>query len=202
MTLDDLKTEWRAEVETAGGSGDLQFDAVRRDVAEVQRVVRIRDVLIPLLLALAAFGAVLARWLSGEPVGLMSDAGIAVFVVASAVAGVALVKARRVTRTDDWTLRSRLEAEMERLERQKRLGSGVVAWFLGPMVPALVLLSLGGYHDRTGSYAPDASLWGYYAVCAAVYALTYWLCKREATRSVDPLLSRVRRLYHELAAAD
>lgn len=198
MKLDDLKTEWRAEMEAVNTSGRLTFDAVKDDVAEVRRVVRIRDLLIFFVLALGALGTVFARWLGGLPVGLLSEGGIVAFVIGSAIALFALVKARRVQRTDDWTLRSRLETEIERLERQRKLGSSVVSWFLAPMVPALLLLSLGGYHDRTGSYVPNASLWTYYMVCMAVYVLTYWVCHREATRSVDPLLSRLKGLHREL----
>lgn len=200
MKLDDLKTEWRAEMQAANTSDPLGFAGIKDDVAEVRRVVRIRDLLIFSVLALGALGTICARWLSGEPVGLLSEVGVATFAIGSAIASLALVKARRITRTDDWTLRSRLETEIERLERQRKLGSGVVSWLLAPMAPALLLLSLGGYHDRTGSYVPNASLWAYYIVCIAVFALTYWVCHREAARSVDPLLSRLRGLHHELVS--
>ena len=101
-------------------------------------------------------------------------------------------------RSDDWTLRARLESEIEQIEKQSRLGASVGFWFLAPMLPAIVLLSLGGYHDRTGSYVPDLSLWVYYVVCLAVYALTYWLCRRETSKRLEPLLARLKGLHREL----
>lgn len=198
MNLDDLKAEWRTEMEHANHLSDLRLDVIKSDVSEIHRVVRLRDLWIFFVLALGSFGTVFIHWVNGDSVGWLSQLGVLSFVVASAFVGVALVRARKVTRSDDWTLRSRLESEIEGLEKQKRLAYGVGSWFLGPMLPAIVLLTLGGHHDRTGSYAPDLSLWVYYLVCVAVYGLTYWLCRREAEKSLGPLLTKLRGLHHEL----
>jgi hypothetical protein len=32
----------------------------------------------------------------------------------------------------------------------------------------------------------------------AVYALTYWLCRRETSNRLDPLLARLKGLHREL----
>ena len=103
---------------------------------------------------LGSFGTVFAHWLNGDSVGRLSQVGILFFVVASAIVVLALLRARKSARSDDWTLRSRLEIKIEQLEKQKKLGYGVGSWFLAPMLPALVLSSLGGYHDRTGELHP------------------------------------------------
>jgi hypothetical protein len=198
MNLDDLKTEWRIEMEHANHMSDLRLDAIKGDVFEVHRVARLRDFWISCVLVLGSFGTVFIHWLNGDSVGRVSQAGILSFVLASVIVVLALLGARKSARSDDWTLRSRLESEIERLEKQKKLGYGVASWFLAPMLPALVLLSLGGHYDRTGSYTPGPTLWVYYLACAAVYGLTYWLCRRNAERSLGPLLDRLRRLHHEL----
>jgi hypothetical protein len=198
MNLDDLKAEWRIEMEHANQMSELRLDDIKSDVFEVHRVVRLRDFWMFCLLVLGSFGTVFIHWLNGDSVGRLSQIGILFFVVASAIVVFSLLRARKSARSDDWTLRSRLESEIEQLEKQKKLGYGVGSWFLAPMLPAIVLGSLGGYHDRTGSYIPGLSLWLYYLVCAAVYGLTYWLCRRDAERSLGPLLARLRRLHHEL----
>jgi hypothetical protein len=198
MNLDDLKAEWRAEMEQANQMSDLRLDAVKGAVSEIRRVVRFRDLWFFFLLVLGSFGTVLIHWVNGDPVGWLSQLGVLSFVVAGGIAVLALVRARKVTRSDDWTLRSRIESEIEQLEKQKKLGYSVGSWFLAPMLPAIVFLSLGGYHDRTGSYVPDLSLSVYYLVCVAVYGLTLWLCRREAERSLGPLLTKLRRLHREL----
>lgn len=198
MNLDDLKAEWRAEMEQTIRTIDLRVDSIKGDVSEIHRVVRLRDFWMIFVLLLGSGGTVFIRWLNGDAVGWLSQIGALAFAIASAVVTIALVRARKVTRSDDWTLRARLESEIEQLEKQSRLGDSVGSWLSGPMLPAIVLLSLGGYHDRTGSYAPNLSLWVYYFLCVAAYAFTYWLCRRETSKRLDPLLSRLKQLHREL----
>lgn len=198
MNLDDLRTEWRTEMQRATRMPELRLAALQGAVSEIHRVVRLRDLLFWFVLALGSLGSVAFHWLSGDSPGWLSQLGVLSFVAAGAIVAVALLKARRIARADDWTLRSRLEAEIEYLEKQKQLAYGVGSWFLLPTLPAIVLLSLGGHHDQTGSYTPGASLWVYYLVCVLVFGLTYRLCRREAERSLGPLLARVKSLHREL----
>jgi|HubBroStandDraft_1064217.scaffolds.fasta_scaffold02241_4 drug/metabolite transporter (DMT)-like permease len=198
MNLDDLKAEWSTEMEHADQMSDLRLDVIKGDVSEIHRVVRLRDFWFLLVLVLGSFGPVFIHWVNGDSLGWLSQLGVLSFVLASAVVAFALLRARKVTRSDDWTLRSRLESEIEQLEKQKKLGYSVGSWLLAPMLPAIAFLSLGGYHDRTGSYVPDLSLSVYYLVCIAVYGLTFWLCRREAESSFGPLLAKLRRLHREL----
>lgn len=177
---------------------ELHLAAIKGDVSEIHRVVRLRDLSCLFVLVFGSLGTVVFHWLSGDSLGWLSRLGVLTFVAASAIVAIALLKARKIARSDDWTLRSRLESEIEYLEKQKKLGYDVGSWFLVPMLPAIILLSLGGYHDRTGSYTPGPSLWVYYLVCVAVYGVTYWLCRREAEKSLGPLLTKVKSLHREL----
>jgi hypothetical protein len=198
MNLDDLKTEWRTEMERASQMSELRLDVIKGNVSEIHRAVRLRDVWFLLVLVLGSTGTVFIHWLDGDSLGWLSQLGILILVVASATIAFALLTARKVTNSDAWTLRSRLESEIEQLEKQEKLAYSVGSWFLAPMLPAIVFLSLGGYHDRTGSYVPDLSLSVYYLACIAVYGLTFWLCRREAKRSLGPLLTKLRRLHRAL----
>ena len=200
MILDDLKAEWRAEMEYTSQTVDLRMDSIKSDVSEIHRVVRLRDFWMVFVLLLGSGGTVFIRWLNRDFIewGWLSQMGALAFVIGTAVVIFALFMARKVNRTDDWTLRARIESEIEQIEKQSRLGSGVGSWFLAPMLLAIVLSSLGGYHDRTGSYVPNLSLWVYYVVCLAMYALTYWLCRRETSKRLDPLLARLKGLHREL----
>lgn len=186
----------------AGKTVDLSPNVIQGDVSELHRVIRLRDFWMVFVLVVGSVGTIFVHWLNGDALGWLSQLGILVFVITSAIVISRLLKARKVTRSDDWTLRSRLESEIEQVEKQKKLGHGVGVWFLAPMLFAIVLQSLGGYHDRTGSYAPDVHLWVYYAMCVAAYTFTYWLCRREISRKFDPLLSRLKRLHRELVGSD
>ena len=198
MNLDDLKSEWRTEMER---SVSLRMDHIQGDVAEIHRVVRLRDFWMIFVLLLGPGSTVVMRWLNGDVVGWLSQIGALALALSSVVATIALLKARRVARSEDSTLRARLESEIGQLEKQRRLGRGVGSWLLSPLFTAIVLLSLGARHDHTGSYLPSPLLWAYYALCAAVYAFTYWLCRRENSEKLSPLLSRLRRLHRDLVGS-
>jgi amino acid transporter len=140
-------------------------------------------------------------WLTQEKVDLLSRFSVFAFIAATAVMSIALLRARRTTRSDDWTLRSRLEMEIERLERQRRLMNRVGYWLLLPMLIANGLSFLGGYDVRTGSHVPHATGWVLFAGCGVLYGFTYWLVRREVTKMWDLVLARLRRLLADLLGA-
>lgn len=201
MKLDDLKSAWQEEISQSNPMEGLPMKAIMNDVTKIHRAVRFRDFWMIFALAVGALLNVLFGWLTQEQVNWLSRLGVIIFIVVTAVMTVALLRTRSVTRSDDWTLRSRIEIEIERLEKQRRLLDSVAAWFLIPMLVAIALGSLGGYHARTGSYVPDLLGWTYYVGCAALYGLTYWLVRREAKKKWEPLLARLRHILVDLSGA-
>ena len=176
----------------------MDFDLLRVDMKEVDRLLRWRDVLLIGLLGLGVGLQVVFGWLTQPVVDPLSKAGIVVFALATAAICAVLLFARRLEPADDWTLRARLRREIDKLGKQRRLAESVAVWFLLPMAAAIVLGSLGGHHVRTGSYVPNARLLTYYAVGAAIYVATWWWSRREARGRYGPLLARLRRLSAEL----
>jgi hypothetical protein len=136
--------------------------------------------------------------LTQESVDWLSRVGVLVFMAATTVMSVALLRARRVTRSDDWTLRSRIELEIEKLEKQQKLMNRVAYWFLLPMLIANGISLLGGPHTRTGSLVPDTPGLAIFASCALAYGFTYWVVRREVKRKLDPVLTRLRQLHADL----
>jgi hypothetical protein len=92
--------------------------------------------------------------------------------------------------------------EIERAQKHRDTWSKMAAWYLAPIMFAVVLSTLGGSHDKTGSYAPGAMGWALLATSAAVCAFTYWFCRREIRKTLDPLLSRLKGLYAELTGSE
>lgn len=201
MKLDDLKSAWQEEISQSNPMEGLPMNAIINDVTTIHRAVRFRDFWMIFALAVGALLNVLFGWLTQEQVNWLSRLGVVVFIAATAIMTVALLRARSVTRSDDWTLRSRIEIEIERLEKQRRLLDRVGAWFLVPMLIAIALGSLGGYHARTGSYVPDVLGWTYYMGCGSLYWFTYWLVRREAKKKWEPLLARLRQVLADLSGA-
>jgi hypothetical protein len=198
MKLDDLKATWKEEIDQSLRAEDLPMKEIMSDVAEIDRSVRFRDFCMIFALAGGALVYLIFGWLTQEKVDLLSRLSVLVFIAATIATSVALLRARRIIRSDDWTLRSRIEMEIEKLENQIRLMNRVGYWFLLPMLIANGLSTLGGYDVRTGSHVPNATGWAIFAACGAGYGLTYWLVRHELKKKWDPVLARLRRIRADL----
>jgi len=198
MKLDDLKAAWQQEIHQSVRMEGPSMTTTLSDVKKIDRDVRFRDFWMIFALAMGAGLYLIFGWLTQEKVDWLSRLGILVFIVATTVTSVALLRARSVTRSDDWTLRSRIEIEIEKLEKQRRLMNRVSYWFLLPMLIANGISVLGGQHARTGSLAPDASAIAIFAACGLVYGLTLWWVRRETNRKWTPVLTRLQQLHADL----
>jgi len=198
MKLDDLKVAWKQEIDQTARVEGPRMTTIVSDLKKIDREVRFRDFWMIFALAIGALLYLIFGWLTQENVDLLSRLGVLAFLGATTVMSVALIRARRVTRSDDWTLRSRIEMEIEKLEKQRRLMNRVGYWFLLPMLIANGISLLGGHHARTGSLVPDASGVAIFASCALAYGFTYWLVRRETKRKWDPVLGRLQRLHADL----
>lgn len=168
------------------------------EVAQIDRSVIFRDVCMISAMVLGAALYFVFGWLTQERVDWLSRFSVLTFMAATAVMSIALLRARRPVRCEDWTLRSRLEVEIERLERQRRLMNRVGYWFLLPMLIANALSSLGGYDVRSGGHVPNATGWALFAASGALFGFTYWLVRREVRKKWDPVLARLRQIHADL----
>ena len=198
MNLDDLKAAWKQEIDQSARVEAPAMTKIMSDVKQITREVRFRDFWMIFALATGGVLYLTFGWLTQENVDLPSRLGVLVFIGATIVTCVALIRARCMTRSDDWTLRSRVEMEIERLEKQRRLMNRVGYWFLLPMLIANAVSLIGGHHARTGSLVPDARGLAIFGACFLLYGFTYWFVRREAKRKWDPVLARLQRLHADL----
>ena len=129
MNLDDLKTVWKEEISYSVQMEDLSMTAIMNDVTRTKREVRFRDFWMIFALSVGALLSVLFGWLAQEQVDWLTRLGIIAFVVGTAAVCVTLIRARSVARSDDWTLRSRIEMRQQQLEEWRRaaLELGMIA---------------------------------------------------------------------------
>jgi drug/metabolite transporter (DMT)-like permease len=200
MDLDDLKLAWKREIDQSVPVEGKVLTTLMSDVKRMNQDVRFRDFWMIFALVMGALLYAVFGWLTQESVDVLSRLGVLVFIAATIVTCVALIRARRVTRSDDWTLRSRVELEIEKLEKQRRLMNRVGYWFLLPMLIANGISVLGGHHARTGSLVPDTTGMALFATCGLVYGFTYWLVRRETRRKLDPVLGRLQQLHADLVS--
>jgi len=198
MKLDDLKAAWKQEIDPSVRVEGPPMTTIISDVKKIDREVRFRDFSMIFAIAMGALLYLIFGWLTQENVDSLTRLGVLVFIGATTVMCVALIRARSVTRSDDWTLRSRIEMEIEKLEKQRRLMNRVGYWFLLPMLIANGISLLGGHHARTGSLVPDAPGMAIFASCGLLYGFTYWFVRRETKRKWDPVLARLQRLHADL----
>jgi len=198
MQLDDLKAAWKQEIDQSGRVEGPKMTTLMGDVKKIDREVRFRDFWMIFALATAALLYLIFGWLTQENVDALSRIGVLMFIGATTVTCVALIRARSVTRSDDWTLRSRIEMEIEKLQKQRLLMDRVGYWFLLPMLIVNGISLLCSHHARTGSLIPDALGMAVFASCILVFGLTYWLVRRETKRKWGPVLARLQRLHADL----
>ena len=198
MKLDELKAVWKQEIDQSVRVEGMPMTTIITDAKKMDRDVRFRDFSMIFALVMAALLYLVFGWLTQEKVDLWSKLGVLAFIGATTVMSVALVRARRVTRSDDWTLRSRVEMEIEKVEKQQRLMNRVGYWFLLPMLIANGISVFGGNHARTGSLVPDASGMAIFATCCLLYGFTYLYVRWETKRKLDPFLTRLRQLHADL----
>lgn len=182
MNLDDLKAQWRIEMEQTSLTHGLRFDRIKRDVSDFNRSVRFGNFWMIFGSASGSALAVFFGWLTLDGVGWRSKMAIVANGIVTVWMIFMLLKARRVRQSDDWTLRSRLETEIERLEKQRGLWSYGGVWLLAPMTVS-VLLGL-----------PARLYWVWFVLCG----LVCWTVRRETNRKIDPLLSGLKELRREL----
>jgi hypothetical protein len=198
MTLNDLKAAWRQEIHQSVRVEGPSMTTIMSDVKKIEREVRFRDLWMILALVAGAMLYLIFGWLTRETVDWFSRLGVLLFIAATTVMSVTLLRARNVTRSDDWTLRSRIELEIEKLEKQRKLMNSVGYWFLLPMLIANGMSLLGGQHARAEGLAPDAPVMAIFASCCLVYGFTYWFVRRETRRKWDPVLGRLQQLHADL----
>lgn len=202
MNLDDLRAEWRAEMQRPDPATDRGLEGIKRQVTELRRGIRFGSFWIVFAFVSVSVIEVLVQFVALEGAGWLSKLGAVAWVCLTIWLTMVLRQSATVVRSDDWTLRSRLEMEIEHAQKHRDTWSKVATWYLAPIMSVVVLSMLGGSHDKTGSYAPGPVGWALLATCAAMYVFTYWFCRREIRTTVDPLLGRLKELHSELTGGE
>lgn len=177
----------------------LQLDRLNNEVARIRRALRMRNFWAVVPLSLASAVAFFFNWWR-DGGGLWSALGSVIFIMLAISVTFNWLRAKRLTRSEEPALRACLEKEIGMLAGQKQwLMNGY--WFVLLLFGTVVSGSISGYHGRTGSYVPNGVLWSYYFAGVVVCVLAYWLCRYEARRRYDPLLSQLEQLRRDLTSS-
>lgn len=198
MQLDDLKTQWRKEMNIASRADGASFKSIINQANKYDRRMR-STVFIEIF---ACFGIMLIAGLGlflKDDIGWMRQLGYFTMIAVGIFIAVVVSKFRKVSIRDDWTLSSRLASETQKLERQKKLLGSTAFWYLTPCALCVVLITLGSRFDNTGSYWPDMKSWIFYCVYACLLIFAYFYHQWEVKRKINPLLQQLKSLQRELS---
>jgi len=182
MNLDDLKAEWSNEMQRTSKTDELRFEGLKGEVSELRRTGRNSTFWMIFASVCGSALAVFFGWLTRDGVAWHEKLSIAAYVFGTVCTTFVLLRARRISRSDDWTLRSRLEMEIERLEKQRHVWNTVAVWFFLPVSIASLL-----------ALPPRL-----YLLTFVLYAVAWWGCRASTRRQIDPVLQRLRELHREL----
>ncbi len=195
-TFDDLRISW--EHLTSETASRISPEQARDQVAKHRRDTFLRDFLLIGPLVLISLGGVFFNVVARDGVPLSTLIANLLPLGLALVVALSLWRARRGNARDDRTLLSRLDGDIARVKRQIHLLWTAWFWFVLPMQGVILVSSLAGHHERTGSFVPGAKLWAFYFADALLVLTTIWLCRREARRKLGPLLASLYTLRRDL----
>ncbi len=197
MSLEDIKREWRNEMDRSISSSDLEnlLDSVQRRYGGMERSIHGRDVR-EILAAVFVVGAFAAMWplYRSSPVAIL---GVALICLGAAFIVYVLLAARKPEPLSfhasvlDFS-RSRLAW----LDGQIRLLRTVAWWYVAPMFAGLLLLNWGIARGAWLVFGLQ-SLFAL-AVAAGIVVLNQWAVRR----GLLPVRDDLARLIEALETAD
>lgn len=199
MNLDQLKDAWRSEM-SASMTSDQTCRATLRAVKEQDRQARFgRNVVMAVTFALVGFEGFVLFFVN-PGLNVMQIASMVIVPVVMAAIAWQMTRALHSDIEDDWTLASRLAVEMQGLQRRAKLYQ-VTAMLMLPLFVAVVLGSVGGYYERTGSFIPDSGLTLYLLGAVVLFAGTAWIHLRSRKKTLEPLERKLSDLAAQLREA-
>mgnify|MGYP003441313432 CR=1 FL=1 len=197
MELDQLKNQWRKEMEMTSTSKMPSFEELKHKVVKLDRSIYFRDFgeisVAALMIAVLSY-----RLLAHQIMGTLTQIGTGFLILTCVFIIYKLLKTRLPSGNDDWIISSRITSEITKLEKQIQLTSNILPWYLMPIFISIVLITLGAEHERTGSYFPNTFLVYYYMCCVLLGGVIYWLNLRVAKKKFGPILDELRKLQKEL----
>jgi MFS family permease len=197
MELDQLKHQWRKEMEIAQQPKMLNFSDIQEKVSRFNKSIFYRDSteIGTAFLVIFIFSQ---RLITNPQVGWLTYFGTGIIISAALLIVFMLLKSKKVDIKNDWTLASRIDLEIEKLEKQKKLLNSVGSWYLAPIMSGVFFTRLGYHHDNTGSYIPDTGILVYFVGCLILSVFIYWLNRRAVSKKIDPVLTAVTNLRQQL----
>jgi hypothetical protein len=197
MSLDDLKREWRDEMDRSIPADQLGqlMDGVQRRCAGVERQVHWRDVreIIASVILVAIFASMWPLYRS-SPVAIL---GVALIILGAGLIIYVLLSSRTPEPLPFQA--SVLECSRHRLawmDRQIGLLRTVAWWYVGPLISGVLLFNWGLAHGDLYAFVPQAVV--AIVIGTGVVLLNQWAVRQ----AFEPVRDDLVRLIETLESTD
>ena len=198
MELDQLKTQWRKEMNTIQRLDEAMFSDLQNQVSLLNKFSLyedLRDVSLWLFVALLfSF-----HWLIAENVIWLERLGLVIILATCLFISYTTLKVRARYHTEDWTIAAKVANEISRIENKSRLLMQTASWYLLPLYVGLLLVPISRLLNKTSAYHLDAAHGYYFLFCVFMGFVGYWWSRRVIKQRYTPVLSKLKDLREELA---
>lgn len=217
MKLDDLRKTVNGEEQMAAMQDGYSLEEMKASLRNFDKAMR-RNLVIETLISGFAFVAVTAMIFGGHYLyphiikelfpdfsqGFDPEMNAAMYASLFLMALFCIVvpaKRYLAEKTDvslSWTLTSRIESEIVRMEKQYELWSTAHIWSIVPAAIIGVLFFWGLNKSLLGTWFPSVYLWLYFGFVALSVFGGLWLKNDMIGKNIQPLLDRLYIVRHEI----
>lgn len=197
MEFEQLKNQWRKEMDTIQRSDNAMFTGLQVRVSRLNSLSIYEDVRDVLLWLMVAFFFSF-HWLIATNVVWLERLGLTIILSNCFFIIYKTLRVRSQGRTDDWTLSEKIANEVSRIEKKSRLLMLTATWYLVPLYVGLCLVPIGRLLDKTSAYAFDSRHIYYYLFCMVMAIIGYWWSRRVVQKQYAPVLADLEKLHGEL----
>ncbi len=140
---DDLQHLWADDPEP---TPEVDLDAIRRRAARFRRQIAVRNLVEVFAAGIVVAGFSALAWLADDPLRLWGHAAVAVGGLV--IAGIVIARGEAPAAAPAASTAEFLAAERDALRYQARLLRWVPLWYLGPLIPGSILLTIAAWVDE------------------------------------------------------
>lgn len=197
MELDQLKNQWRKEMDTVEHYEGAMFSDLQKKVSRLGSFSLYEDVRDILLWLFVAFFFSF-HWLLAENVIWLERLGLIIVLSTCFFIIVKTLKVRAEGRAEEWTLSARVAKEISRIEKKSRLLMQTATWYLVPLFAGAFLVPIGRLRDKTIAFSFDLQHLYYCLFCLAMAVVGYWWSCRVVKKHYNTVLVDLKKLQREL----
>jgi len=192
MELDDLKIEWKKEVNMTATM--TNFSHIQNEVNTLDRKSKYAWLREGGGAVVAIIIAIIYVWFLREDSSLFLQVSTAIFIAPLAYAVHRFYNSQKTQTVDDWTVLARIKSQIEKRRKEINMLSTLTTWHLIPVYLASVLFSYAIYSEMTGNTMPSNELMAWWGGFIVYFIFLRWLNHRAVAKDYQPALDKLEAI--------